>query len=67
VFKKLLRGSVKTVAAGAGLVFLLDNRVTGDAGTILLGSIAVLFACGLVWLLFGLSEHTGYWPKKPED
>jgi hypothetical protein len=52
------------VAAAAGIVFLFDNKVTGDAGTVLLGSITVLFICGLAWLLFGLSDDTGYWPKK---
>lgn len=65
--KKILRWVVKIVATGAGLVFLFDNRVSGTAGTVLLGSIAVLFACGLIWLVFGLSEDTGFWPRKPDE
>ena len=37
--KRVLRGIVKTIALLAGLVFFFDNRVTGTAGTVLLGSI----------------------------
>jgi len=65
--KKILRGVIRVIATAAGLVFLFDNKVSGNAGTVLLGSIAVLFVCGLVWLLFGLSDHPGYWPKKPDQ
>jgi hypothetical protein len=58
---------IKTIAVCAGLVFLFDNKITGDAGTVLLASIAVPFACGLIWLVFRLSEDSGYWPKKPDE
>jgi lipopolysaccharide export LptBFGC system permease protein LptF len=63
--KRILRWVVKAVATVAGLVFVFDNRVSGTAGTVLLGSIAVLFVCMLLWLIFGLGEHTGFWPKRP--
>jgi hypothetical protein len=64
--KKILRGLIKTIAVCAGLVFLFDNKITGNAGTVLLASIAVLFSCGLLWLVFGLSDDSGYWPKNPD-
>jgi len=63
--KRILRGVVKVVATAAGLVFLFDNKLSGDAGTVLLGSIAVLFVCLFAWLIFGLGEGTGFWPNKP--
>jgi hypothetical protein len=59
VGKRVLRGVVKIVATAAGLVFLFDNRLSGNAGTVLLGSIAVLFVCLFVWLIFG--PRRGYW------
>jgi hypothetical protein len=65
VRKRILRGAVKVVATAAGLVFLFDNKLGGNAGTVLLGSIAVLFICLFVWLIFGLGEDTGFWPNKP--
>ena len=65
--KKILRGVIKTIVVCAGLVLFFDNKVTGDAGTVLLASIAILFACGLIWLVFGLGEDSGYWPKRPEE
>jgi hypothetical protein len=67
IAKKILRAVTKTVAVCAGVVFLVDNRISGDAGTVLLASIAILFACGFAWLVFGFSEDTGYWPKKPDE
>ncbi len=39
--KRILRGVVKTIALVAALVFFFDNRVTGTAGTVPLGSIVV--------------------------
>ena len=67
VAKRILRGVVKAVAMAAGLVFLFDNRLSGNAGTVLLGSIAVLFVCLFIWLIFGLGEGKdgGFWPNKP--
>jgi hypothetical protein len=67
VAKRVLRGVVKVVATAAGVVFLFDNRLSGTAGTVLLGSIAVLFVCLFVWLIFNLGENedSGFWPNKP--
>lgn len=61
ILKRIVKRIVKTVAIIAGLVFLFDNRVTGIAGTILLLSIAVLFASGIAWVIL---EH--YWPEDEE-
>lgn len=66
VAKRILRRVVKVVATVAGVVFLFDNRLSGKAGIVLLCSIAVLFACLFVWLIFDLGEHAGFWPKKPD-
>jgi hypothetical protein len=64
--KRVLRAVVKTVAVSAGIVFLFDNKLSGTAGTVLLVSIAVLFACLFLWLIFDLGdEDAGYWPNKP--
>ena len=57
--KRVLRAVIKAVALAAGVVFLFDNRLSGTAGDVLLGSIAVLFVCALLWLAFGLGEDTG--------
>jgi hypothetical protein len=65
--KRILRGVVKVVAAAAGVVFLLDNRLSGSAGFVLLGSIAVLFVCLFIWLIFDLGEGTAFWPRKPDQ
>jgi dolichyl-phosphate-mannose--protein O-mannosyl transferase len=68
--KRVLRGIVKTVAVVAGLVFFFDNRVTGTAGTVLLGSIVVFFLCVFVWGIFLRDDeddgNSGYWPRPPE-
>ncbi len=68
--KRILRGIVKTIAFLAGLVFFFDNRVTGTAGTVLLGSIVVCFLCLFVWVIFlGDDEDdgdSGYWPGPPQ-
>jgi hypothetical protein len=68
VAKRILRGVVKVVATAAGVVFLLDNRLSGTAGIVLPGSVAVLFICLLAWLIFGLGENedNAFWPKKPQ-
>ncbi len=66
VAKRLVRGVVKVVASAAAVVFLFDNRLSGTAGLVLLGSIAVLFACLFVWVIFDLGEDTGFWPNKPD-
>jgi dolichyl-phosphate-mannose--protein O-mannosyl transferase len=50
--KRILRAIVKTVVLLAALVFFFDNRVTGTAGTVLLGSIVVFFLSLFVWAIF---------------
>jgi hypothetical protein len=44
--------SVKVVAGIAGAAFFFDNRLSGTEGLVLLRSIAVLFLCGVVWMIF---------------
>ena len=66
VAKRILRGIVKVLAAAAGVVFLFDNRLSGGAGIVLLGSIAVLFVCLFVWLVFNLGGDTEMGPDKPQ-
>jgi hypothetical protein len=64
--KRILRGVVKVVAAAAAAIFVLDNRLSGTIGiALLVGSIAVLLVCLVVWLVFDLGEDTGFWPDKP--
>ncbi len=67
VAKRVLRGVIKIVATAAGVVFLFDNRLNGTAGIVLLASIAVLFVCLFVWLIFGLGEDAGLGPDKPQQ
>lgn len=52
VVKRFFRGVVKAVAIIAGAVFFFDNHLSGTAGLVLLGSIAVLFLCLFVWMIF---------------
>jgi len=54
--KRILRPIVKVVAGIAGVVFIFDNRLSGTEGLVLLGSIAALVVCGLVWMIFDLAE-----------
>lgn len=63
--KRILRTLVKIIAAAAGLIFVFDNDFGGRAGIWLLASIGVLFVCMLLWLIFDLGEHEGYWPDRP--
>ena len=49
----------------AGVVFIFDNRLSGTEGLVLLGSIALLFLCGIVWMIFLRDDDdadAGYWP-----
>ena len=65
--RRILRGVVKVIAVAAAAVFVLDNRLGGTVGIVLLvGSIAVLLVCLFVWLVFDLGEDTGFWPDKPK-
>jgi dolichyl-phosphate-mannose--protein O-mannosyl transferase len=69
--KRILRGVVKTVALLAGLVFFFDNKITGTAGIVLLGSIVVFFLCIFVWAIFLRDDEddrdSGYWPRPPQS
>jgi F0F1-type ATP synthase assembly protein I len=67
--KGFFRGVVKAIAIVAAAVFFFDNHLSGAAGLVLLGSIAVLFLCLFVWLIFLRDDDdvggTGYWPPDP--
>lgn len=64
--KRILRGVVKVAAVAAAGVFVFDNRLSGTIGiALLVGSIAVLPVCLVVWLGFDLGEDTGFWPNRP--
>ncbi len=69
MMKRFLRGVVKTVAGIAAVVFFFDNRLEGTAGLVLLGSIAVLFLCLFLWMIFLRDDNeegdSGYWPPDP--
>ena len=65
--KRILRVAIKVVTIAAGIVFILDNRLSGTAGTVLLGSIAVLGVCLFIWLIFGFGEDTGAGTGKPQQ
>ena len=56
VAKRILKGIVKVIATVAGIVFIFDNRLSGTAGLVLLGSVIVLFLCVLVWLIIDEGE-----------
>jgi dolichyl-phosphate-mannose--protein O-mannosyl transferase len=68
--KRVLRGVVKSIGFLAALVFFFDNKVTGTAGTVLLGSIVVCFVCLFVWAIFLRDDekdgNSGYWPRPPQ-
>jgi hypothetical protein len=49
------------------LVFFFDNRSSGMAGIVLIFSIAVLFLCSFVWLIFDLGDDHGFWPRKSDS
>jgi hypothetical protein len=67
VAKRILRVVVKIVAAGAGIIFLFDDRLSSTPGIIVLvGAIAVLLICLCIWLFFDLGEDKGFWPDKPQ-
>jgi anaerobic C4-dicarboxylate transporter len=67
VAKRILRGVVKVVATVAGVVFFFDNKLGGTGGIVLLGSIAVLFVCLFVWVIFELGEDSGLGPDEPRQ
>jgi hypothetical protein len=63
-WKRIVRGLIKTIAAVAGLIIIFDNRATGLAGLVLVGSVAVVLLCFLGWRLLDLGEDDVFLPKK---
>jgi len=64
--KRSIRSAIEVVAVIAGAVFLIVNPRDLISFFILIGSIAVLFVCLLLWELLFSNEHTGQ-PDKPEQ
>jgi len=63
--KRILRGTIKCVAVAAALVFIFDNKDSGSAGIV--GAIAVLFLCFLIWQIFDLGASDGFRPDEPKE
>jgi hypothetical protein len=60
--KRLIRGVIKAVAGIAVVVFILARFTTNTGVLLFVGSIVVLLICfGLLKLLEGDDENTGYW------
>ena len=64
--KRSIRSAIEVVAVIAVAIFLLVNPRDSISFFILIGSIAVLFVCLLLWELLFSNEHTGQ-PAKPEQ
>jgi hypothetical protein len=65
--KRLIRGTIKTVAGIAAVVFLLAPMRTSTGLVLFVGSIVVLLACFcLLKFLEDDDENTGYWPTDPK-
>jgi hypothetical protein len=45
--RKILRAAIMFVAGIAAMVIIFDNRLSGTAGLVLLGSIVILGLCGI--------------------
>ena len=61
--KRLIRGVAKVVAGIAVVVFVLARFTTTTGVLLFVGSIIVLLVCfGVLKLLEGDDENTGYWP-----
>jgi hypothetical protein len=66
--KRLLRRVIKAVAGIAVVVFILARMTTNTGLLLFVGSIVVLLVCfGLLRLLEGDDENTGYWPNDPKQ
>ena len=67
IAKRLIRGTIKTVAGIAAVVFLLAPMRTSTGLLLFVGSIVVLLVCfGLLKFLEDDDENTGYWPTNPK-
>jgi len=64
--KRIIQSAIKVVAVIAVGVFLFVPPRDSISFSILMGSIAVLFVCLLLWMLLFGDEHTGQ-PDKPEQ
>lgn len=64
IWKRVLRGLIKTIAAVAVGVFIFDNRADGVAGIVLIASIPVALLCFLLWSVFDLGEDDWFRPTK---
>ena len=61
--KRLIRGTIKTMAGIAAVVFLLAPMKTSTGLLLFVGSIVVLLVCfGVLKFL----EDEGYWPTNPK-
>lgn len=61
--KRLIRGLIKAVAGIEAIAFVLARMTTNTGLVLFVGSIVVLLVCfGLLKLLEGDDENTGYWP-----
>ena len=66
--KRLIRGVIKAVAGIAVVVFILARFTTNTGMLFFAGSIVMLLICfGLLKLLEGDDENTGYWPRDPKQ
>jgi len=63
VLKEVIRAVTKVVAGIAAVVFILARFTTRTGVLLFAGSIVVLLVCfGVLKLLEGDDENTGYWP-----
>ena len=63
--KRILRGTVKGVAVFAALVFVFDKKDAGTAG--IMGAVAVIFLCFLIWQIFKLGGEEPAVPGEPKE
>jgi hypothetical protein len=65
VRKRLLRVVLKAVAGIAVVLFIIARMTTNTGLLLFVGAIVVLLVCfGLLKLLEGDDENTGYWPHE---
>ena len=63
--KRIFRRIIKGVAVFAALVFVFDRKDSGTAG--IMGAVAVLFLCFVLWQIFDLGAEDGAPASKPEE
>jgi len=67
MWKRILRGLVKTIAVVAVSIFILDNRASGVGGILLIASVVIALLCFLVWSVFDLGEDDWFRPRKADS